>query len=131
VQNLELLDMLQTDKSVFINCLQMDFPSEPELELFLKSLDEIWTDTLYSSLSSAGLIRHVVSKVWNKDQHRISMVFEYDSRDGYLKCQNIIEKNFVQNRNEALKKFVFKMQNNRGLILSEYRRPFDPQLVDI
>jgi len=116
---------------VFINCLQMDFPSEPELELFLKSLDEIWTDTLYSSLSSAGLIRHVVSKVWNKDQHRISMVFEYDSRDGYLKCQNIIEKNFVQNRNEALKKFVFKMQNNRGLILSEYRRPFDPQLVDI
>ena len=54
--------------------------SEPELELFLKSIDEVWTENLYERLAAAGLIRHVVSKVWNKDQHRVSMVFEYDSK---------------------------------------------------
>tara|TARA_B110000971_G_C19937044_1_gene466875 strand:+ start:273 stop:629 length:357 start_codon:yes stop_codon:yes gene_type:complete len=115
--------MPKQDATVFINCLQMDFASEPEVELFLKSLDEIWTDTLYAKLASAGLIRHVISKVWNKDQHRISMVFEYDSKDGYLKCQTIIDESFVKGRSEVLNKFVFKMQNNRGLVLSEYLRP--------
>ena len=39
--------MPKNDETVFINCLQMDFPSAPELELFLKSLDEVWTETLY------------------------------------------------------------------------------------
>ena len=49
----------------------MDFTSENELELFLKSLDEVWSKDLYARLSAAGLIRHVISKVWNKEQHRI------------------------------------------------------------
>ena len=64
----------------------MDFTSENELELFLKSLDEIWSDNLYSRLSAAGLLMYVISKVWNKEQHRISMVFENDSKEGYQKC---------------------------------------------
>mgnify|MGYP001026555069 FL=1 len=115
--------MPKNDETVFINCLQMDFPSAPELELFLKSLDEVWTETLYSNLASAGLIRHVVSKVWNKDQHRVAMVFEYESKDGYLKCQDIIAEDFGKARREELSKFVFKVQNNRGLVLSEYVRP--------
>ena len=115
--------MTSKDETVFINCLQMDFASEPELELFLKSLDEVWTETLYSNLASAGLIRHVVSKVWNKDQHRVAMVFQYDSKEGYLKCQDIIAVDFGKARREELSKFVFKVQNNRGLVLSEYVRP--------
>ena len=115
--------MPKNNETFFINCLQMDFPSAPELELFLKSLDEVWTETLYSNLASAGLIRHVVSKVWNKDQHRVAMVFEYESKDGYLKCQDIIAEDFGKARREELSKFVFKVQNNRGLVLSEYVRP--------
>ena len=49
----------------------MDYMSGPELELFLKSIDEVWTANLYERLASVGLIRHVVSKVWNKDQHSV------------------------------------------------------------
>ena len=58
--------MKDTDETAFLNSLFMDFTSENELELFLKSLDEVWSEDLYSRLSAAGLIRHVISKVWNK-----------------------------------------------------------------
>ena len=50
--------------------------SKPDLELFPKSIDEVWTKKLYERLTAAGLIRHVVFKVWNKAQHRVSMVLE-------------------------------------------------------
>ena len=63
--------MTQSNDTVFLNSLFMDFMSEPELELFLKSIDEVWTENLYERLASVGLIRHVVSKVWNKGQQRV------------------------------------------------------------
>ena len=100
--------MKDTDETAFLNSLFMDFTSENELELFLKSLDEVWSEDLYSRLSAAGLIRHVISKVWNKEQHRISMVFEYDSKEGYQKRQEIIDKEFGVTLKEKIKKFVFK-----------------------
>ena len=66
--------------TTFLNSLYMDFSTENELELFLKSLDEIWTAELYAKLKQNGLIRHVISKVWNKGQHRITQVFEYEDQ---------------------------------------------------
>ena len=110
------------NETAFLNSLFMDFTSGNELELFLKSLDEIWSEDLYSRLSDAGLIRHVISKVWNKEQHRISMVFEYDSKDGYQRCQAIIDEEFGVTIKEKLKKFVFKIHNNRGVVVSEFVR---------
>ena len=112
--------MKDTNETAFLNSLFMDFTSENELELFLKSLDEVWSEDLYSRLSAAGLIRHVISKVWNKEQHRISMVFEYDSKEGYQQCQEIIDKEFGVTLKEKLKKFVFKIHNNRGVVVSEF-----------
>ena len=58
----------------------MDFSTENELDVFLKSLDEIWTDKLYSELKQNGLIRHVVSKVWNKGHHRITQILNMKVR---------------------------------------------------
>jgi hypothetical protein len=51
----------------------IDFASENDLELYLKSRDEIMTSELYDRLAAAGLKRQVVSKIWNKDQFRISV----------------------------------------------------------
>jgi hypothetical protein len=115
-------DMKKNDEVTFLNTLIMDFITEPELELFLKSIHDVWTDDLYKRLSKAGLIRHVVSKVWNKDFYRVSMVFEYDSKEGYESCQGIIAKEFNEVRREELSKFVFKVQTNRGVVLSEFVR---------
>ena len=86
--------MTQSNDTVFLNSLFMDFMSEPELELLLKSIDEVWTEKLYERLAAAGLISHVVSKVWNKDQQRVSMVFEYDSKEGYETFEKILAKEF-------------------------------------
>ena len=77
--------------TTFLNSLYMDFLTENELDLFLKSLDEIWTAELYTNLKQNGLIRHVISKVWNKGQHRITQVFEYESRDSFKKCESILK----------------------------------------
>ena len=114
--------MKKDDETVFLNSLFMDFTSENERDFFIKSLDEIWTENLYARLSTAGLIRHVISKVWNKEQYRVSMVFEYDSKEGYKKCQDIIDEEFGRTRREHLKKFVFKITNNRGVVISEFAR---------
>ena len=51
----------------YVNCMLIDFASENDLELYLKSRDEITTSEIYRRLTEAGLKRQVVSKVWNKD----------------------------------------------------------------
>ena len=50
------------------------------------------------------------------------MVFEYDSKEGYQKCQDIIDKEFNVTLKEKLKKFIFKIHNNRGVVVSEFIR---------
>ena len=38
--------MSETNKTICLNSLFMDFATEAELELFLKSIDEVWTADL-------------------------------------------------------------------------------------
>ena len=114
--------MSKRDETVFLNSLFMDFATEPELDLFLKSLNEVWTEELYGRLSAKGLIRHVVSKVWNKDQYRVSMVFEYESNEAFKACEEIITREFGEKRKDQMSKFVFKILNNRGVVVSEFVR---------
>ena len=45
----------------YVNCMLIDFASENDLELYLKSREEIMTSELYDRLAAAGLKRHVVS----------------------------------------------------------------------
>ena len=47
---LGLQEQMKNKDTAFLNSLYMDFTTENELDLFLKSLDEIWTDKLYSEL---------------------------------------------------------------------------------
>ena len=101
----------------YVNCMLIDFASENDLELYLKSREEIMTSELYDRLAAAGLKRHVVSKVWNKDQFRLSVVFEYTSKDAFEKCGRIF--NEVE-RSEFMSKFAVKFQNNRGIVVSEF-----------
>ena len=91
--------------------LFMIFMSEPYLELFLKSIDEVWTENLYGCLTAAGLIRHVVFKVWNKAQHRVSIVLNI-TKEGYDTHEKILTKEFGETQREELSKFVFKVLNN-------------------
>ena len=112
---------MKNKDTAFLNSLYMDFTTENELDLFLKSLDEIWTDKLYSELNQNGLIRHVISKVWNKGHHRITQVFEYESETSFKKCESILNVAFTPENCPTLAKFVFKIFNNRGIVVSEFK----------
>ena len=91
----------------YVNCMLIDFASENDLKLYLKSREEIMTSELYDRLAAAGLKRQVVSKVWNKDQFRISVIFEYSSKDAFEKCQTILGE---LERSEFINKFALKYQ---------------------
>ena len=107
--------------TTFLNSLYMDFLTENELDLFLKSLDEIWTVELYTNLKQNGLIRHVISKVWNKGQHRITQVFEYESQNSFKKCESILNEAFTPENCPVLAKFDFKIFNNRSIVVSKFK----------
>jgi len=50
------------------------------LEHWLETFQyRIWTSDLMEELSEAGLIRITVFQVWNKENHRLTRVFEYKS----------------------------------------------------
>ena len=84
-----------TKETLFMNVMELDFPSKIELEHWLETFqDRIWTDDLMAELSKAGLIRVTVSQVWNKENHRLTRTFEYESEKAYRDCQKIIEENF-------------------------------------
>ena len=106
-----------SDVTNYVNCLLIDFASENDLELYLKSRDEIMTPEVYDRLAKAGLKRQVVSKVWNKDQFRLSVVFEYSSKDAFEKCREIFGE---LERSDFMNKFAVKFQNNRGVVISEF-----------
>ena len=50
------------------------------------------------------------------------MVFEYESKEGFEICEQIIAKEFGEKLKEKISKFVFKIYNNRGVVLSEFSR---------
>lgn len=107
-----------SDVTNYVNCLLIDFASENDLELYLKSRDEIMTPEVYDRLAKAGLKRQVVSKVWNRDQFRLSVVFEYSSKDAFEKCREIFGE---LERSDFMNKFAVKFQNNRGVVISEFK----------
>ncbi len=51
-----------TRETLFMNVMELDFPSKIELEHWIATFQErIWTDDVMSELSRAGLIRTTVS----------------------------------------------------------------------
>lgn len=110
--------MPEAKPSLFVNCMLIDFTSENDLELYLKTREEMMTPALYDRLAKAGLTRQVVSKVWNKDQHRLSVVFEYRSQEAFLRCKEIWDGEVA--KSPFLTRFAMKHQNNRGVVVSEF-----------
>jgi hypothetical protein len=110
--------MPEATAPLFVNCMLIDFTSENDLDLYLKTREEMMTPAIYDKLAKAGLMRQVVSKVWNKDQHRLSVVFEYRSQEAFLNCREIWDGEVA--KSPFLTRFAMKRQNNRGVVVSEF-----------
>ena len=85
-----------TKETLFMNVMELDFPSKIELEHWIQNFQErIWTEDVMAELSKAGLIRTTASQVWNKQNHRLTRTFEYETEKAHRDCQKIIEEKVV------------------------------------
>ena len=50
------------------------------------------------------------------------MVYEYKSKEGFKFCKQILVKEFGEKKKKKTSKFVFKIYNNRGVVVSEFSR---------
>ena len=108
-----------TKETLFMNCMEMDFATKVELEHWIATFEErVWTADIMRELSKAGLVRTTVAQVWNKDNHRVTRVFEYENEKAYKACQLIIEKKIMP---KAMVNYNPKVRNNRGIIIYDYR----------
>ena len=104
--------------TVFINSMLIDFQSENDLELYISTREKAMTPEVYDRLKAAGLKRQVIGKVWNKEQHRLSVTFEYDSKDAFKEVEKIYDEIIVTS--DFFKKFPIKFQNNRAVVLLDF-----------
>ena len=108
-----------TKETLFMNCMEMDFATKVELEHWIATQEEkVWTPTIMQGLSKAGLVRRTVAQVWNKQNHRVTIVFEYEDENAYKSCQKIISEKIMP---KAMENYSPKMRNNRGVIIFDYR----------
>ena len=108
-----------TKETLFMNCMEMDFATKVELEHWIATQEErVWTPEIMKELSKSGLVRRTVAQVWNKQNHRVTIVFEYEDENAYKLCQDIISKKVMP---KAMENYNPKMRNNRGVIIFDYR----------
>ena len=64
-----------TKETLFMNCMELDFATKVELEHWVATFeDRVWTDDVMKDLSKAGLVRRTVAQVWNKQNHRLTLL---------------------------------------------------------
>ena len=108
-----------TKEILFMNCMELDFPTKVELEHWIATFEEkVWTDDIMKKLSKAGLVRTTAAQVWNKENHKNTRIFEYENEQAYKNCQKIIAKEIMP---KAMAHYTPKMRNNRGIVFYDFR----------
>ena len=94
-----------------------DFLTENELELYVKMQDEIYTPEVIDEFIRSGLLRRVLTKVWNKKgAFKLAILFEYKYEQSFVACQKLLEKY----HHPKVKNFINKVVGTRGIVLHEF-----------
>ena len=100
-----------------INYTTRDFISKTELELYISKQDEIFTPDVVNEFTQAGMLRRVVTQIWNREgAFRVGIIFEYKDQKAYNKCQALLEKYYLG----KIKDFTTKVVGSRGVIVHEF-----------
>ena len=92
--------------SKLINYTTREFVSENELELYAAKQDQIFTSEVIEEFKKAGMLRRVLTKLWNKEGvHRVGILFEYRDEKAFAACQSLLEKHYIP----MVKKFITKV----------------------
>ena len=103
--------------SKLINYTTRDFLSENELELYISKQDFIFNTDVISIFKKAGMLRRVVTKIWNREgAFRVGILFEYSGEKAFKDCQKLLEKHYLGH----LKDFNTKVVGSRGIVVHEF-----------
>ena len=100
-----------------INYTTREFMSEGELELYITKQNEVYTPEVIEEFIKAGMLRRVLTKLWNKKGvYRVGVLFEYSDEKAYASCQDLLEKY----HNPMVKNFITKVVGSRGIVVHEF-----------
>ena len=100
-----------------INYSTRDFATKEQLELYLLRQEKAFTPEVIKLFTDAGMLRRVVTQIWNKEQyHRVGIIFEYSDQDAYKACQSLLEEHYLP----AVEGLTTKVVGSRGIIVHEF-----------
>ena len=103
--------------SKLVNYTKREFMSDHELEQYIVKLNDIFTPKVIEEFTMAGMLRRVLTKLWNKEGvHRVGILFEYRDEKAYIACQNLLEKHYIP----MVKTFITKVIRSRGIVVHEF-----------
>ena len=103
--------------SKLISYTTREFLTKNELELYVKMQDEIYTPAVIDEFIKSGLLRRVLTRVWNKKgASKLAIIFEYKDDQSFVACQKLLEKY----HHPKVKNFANKVVGTRGIVLHEF-----------
>ena len=74
-----------------INYTTRDFATKEQLELYLIRQEKVYTPEIIKLFTEAGLLRRVVTQIWNKQgKFRLGVYYAYRDEKAFVNCQKIL-----------------------------------------
>tara|TARA_B110000977_G_scaffold70539_1_gene95758 strand:- start:440 stop:775 length:336 start_codon:yes stop_codon:yes gene_type:complete len=103
--------------TTLLNYSERQFVSKTEVELYIKKQDEIFTTAVVEKFQKAGMLRRVVTRVWNKEgRDAVGILFEYRDPDAFKQCQKLLEVEYITKIGD----FNSKVVGSRGIVVHEF-----------
>ena len=100
-----------------INYSTREFTTKGEMDSYIRKQDEIFTPEVTKIFIEAGMLRRVVTQIWNKEgTFRVGILFEYKDQNALKKCQSLLEKYYLP----YLKDYNTKVIGSRGIVVHEF-----------
>ena len=100
-----------------INYSTREFTTKGEMDSYIRKQDEIFTPKVIEEFKKAGMLRRVLTRIWNKEGvARVGILFEYRDEKAFVACQSLLEKHYIP----MVKTFITKVVGSRGIVVHEF-----------
>ena len=104
--------------AALINYSSRDFSTRGEMDSHIKRQDEIFTPSIVQEFTDAGLLRRVVTQIWNREGvFRNGIMFEYANGDAFIACQDLLKRHYIP----KVEMYNTKVSGSRGVVAHEFR----------
>ena len=100
-----------------INYSTRDFATKEQLELYPPRQEKAFTPEVIKLFTDAGMLRHVVTQISNKEQsRRVGIILKYRDQDAQKACQSLPEEHYLP----AVEGLTTKIVGSRGIVVHEF-----------